>query len=207
VLELTSGPSETDVLTLVSVEQMKAQKRIVTNRENDFIKECILDAWGFIDGVEGKCRRAVLPQSYRFTLTRWCGYRFTLPVHGTRAVTKISATIGGAAPVDLLPSAFRVERTADGIDASVIIMPGTVLAGMVDGRDSVVIEFSAGWPDAASVPRAFRRALRLIAAHFYDNREETFGDNRVTVVSRSIELGASKLLEKWIVPLDYAGIR
>lgn len=203
MLELISGPSETDVLALVSVDQMKAQKRIVTNRENDFIKDCILDAWSFIDGVEGKCRRAVLPQSYRFTLPRWCGYRVTLPVHGAGAVTKISATIGGAAPVDLVPSAFRVERTADGIDASVIIMPGTVLAGMVDGRDSVVIEFSAGWPDAASVPRAFRRALRLIAAHFYDNREETFGDNRVTVVSRSIELGASKLLEKWIVPLEH----
>lgn len=203
MLELISGPSETDVLALVTVDQMKAQKRIVTNRENDFIRDCILDAWGYLDGVEGKCRRAVLPQTYRLTLSRWCGYRVAIPVHGARAVTKISATIGGAAPVELLPSAFRIEHTADGISASVMVLPGTILAGMVDDRDSVVIEFSAGWPEAASVPRAFRRALRLIAAHFYDNREETFGDNRVSVVSRSIELGASKLLEKWIVPLEH----
>lgn len=203
MLDLISGPTESDVLALVSVDQLRAQKRIVTRREDEFIKDCLLDAWGFLDGPEGKCRRAVLPQSYRLSLTSWCGYLIPLPVHGARAVTKVTATVGAAGPVDLLPAAFRTVRSLDGIDASVILLPGPLLAGWLDGRDTVAIEFSAGWPSHEQVPRAFRRALRLIAAHFYDNREETFGDNRVSTVSRSIELGASKLLEKWIVPLEH----
>lgn len=35
----------------------------------------------------------------------------------------------------------------------------------------VEIDYTAGWPDAASVPAPLKRAILLIAAHWYENRE------------------------------------
>lgn len=200
--DLVEGPTENDVLALVSVEQLKMQKRIVTGRENDFIKDCILDAWAWIDGPDGKCRRAVLPQKWAIVLPAWPQAGLRLSVHGARAITRISSTVSGAPAVDVDPSAYFSRLTSDGIDLEMWFRAPATLPVLSAG-DSLRVEFDAGWPSKDTVPRQFRRALRLIAAHFYDNREETYGDQRVSVVSRRIELGAEDLLKRFIVPLDY----
>lgn len=200
--ELIEGPKEEDILKLVTVDQLKAQKRVVTNRENDFIKDCILDAWSWIDGPEGKCRRAVLPQIWSVGLDVWPRSPFRLPIHGARAITKVTSVVGGASADLAAGSFYGSPASKDGIDLNLFLRAGSALPALSAG-DTVHVEFSAGWPTAEAVPRVFRRALRLVAAHFYDNREETFGDQRVSVVSRRIELGANELLSRYIVPLDY----
>jgi uncharacterized phiE125 gp8 family phage protein len=205
VPEIVQGRADADVLKLVSVDQLKEHKRITGGRENDLIKDCILDAWDWLDGPEGKCRRAVLPQKWALTLATWPEGSWRIPLAGACAVTRITTIAApGASPVELSPAAYT-SHTAGRWDCFLTMTPGVSLPSLAAVPNAVRVEFDAGWPTAEALPRVFRRALLLLAAHYFDNREAARFDTRVSEVSRKIEFGVDALLEKQIVPLDYAG--
>jgi uncharacterized phiE125 gp8 family phage protein len=203
MLELITPPSREDIFKLCDVERLKAAKRIVHMREDAFLRDCILDSWSYLDGPDGRCRRAVLPQQWALTRSGFGYYGWELPVHGARSIESITYYDSSNSPVTLAADSYWLE---DNLGSRRLYFSDAWYGQSVYGRhDAVRIVFNAGWADALEVPRVFRRALLLLAAHYYDNREQTFSDNRVSSVSRSIEYGLDKLLEKYIVPLDYAG--
>lgn len=203
MLELVTPPTREDIFTLCDVERLKQAKRIVHLREDAFIRDCILDSWSYLDGPDGRCRRAILPQRWAFTRSGFGPYGYEFPVHGARTIVSITYYDRDNQIQTVDPGNYWLD---DSFGTRRLTYASTWSSQTVYPRhDAVRVVFDAGWPTAMQVPRVFRRALLLLAAHYYDNREQTFGDNRVSVVSRSIEYGLDKLLEKYVVPLDYAG--
>lgn len=203
MLELITPPSREDIFTLVDVSALKDAKRVTNTREDAFLRDCILDAWSFLDGPEGRCRRAVLPQRWAFTRPGFTNYGWELPVHGARSIVSVTYYDRDNQLQTVDSGSYWLDDTRG---TRRFYMPASWGAQSVyDRHDAVRVVFDAGWPTALEVPRVFRRALLLLAAHYYDNREETFSDNRISSVSRRIEFGLDKLLEKYVVPLDFAG--
>lgn len=205
MIELVQPPQDSDILSLVSVADLKTAKRLTNTREDDFLQSCILDAWAFIDGPDAKCRRAVLPQQWAFTASSFSLNSWDLPVHGARAVQ--SVTYYDASNNSTTVDTANYWLNGDSMSPRLFFSVAWPFPTVYDRFDAVQVVFDAGWPDVASVPRVFRRALLLLAAHFYDNREASYGDNRVSVVSRKIEFGLDALLQRYVVPLDFTGGR
>lgn len=202
MLELVQPYTREDVFKLVDVEALKRAKRIQHLREDAFLRDCILDSWAYLDGPDGRCRRAILPQRWAFTTASLCA-RTVPPVHGARSIVSVTYYDANNDPVVVDPVNYWLEDVYG--TRSLLFRTDWSFPRLYARHDAVRVVFDAGWPSALEVPRVFRRALLLLAAHYYDNREQTFSDNRVSVVSRSIEYGLDKLLEKHVVPLDYAG--
>jgi uncharacterized phiE125 gp8 family phage protein len=203
MLELVTPPSREDIFKLVDVAKLKEAKRLTNNREDAFIRDCILDAWAFIDGPDAKCRRAVLPQRWAFTATQFDQNSWDFPVHGVRAVQSITYYDATNTLTTVDPANYWLN--GDSMSPRLFFSAGWSFPVVYDRPDAIRVVFDAGWPDALQVPRGFRRALQLLAAHLYDNREATFGDNRVSVVSRRIDLGLDAFLQRYVVPIDFTG--
>jgi uncharacterized phiE125 gp8 family phage protein len=203
MLELITPPSQDDIFSLCDVAGLKAAKRVMHVREDAFIEGCILDSWAYLDGPDGRCRRAVLPQRWAFTRAGFGYYGWELPVHGARSIVSVTYYNSAGDLITMDSGSYWLEDLSGTL--RLYFSDSWYAQPVFKRHDAVRVVFDAGWPTASDVPRVFRRALVLLAAHFYDNREQTFGDNRVSVVSRSIEYGLDKLLEKYVVPLDFAG--
>lgn len=67
---------------------------------------------------------------------------------------------------------YSVDLKTPPASVSLASVPAQVLsAAGVPVSPVGYVQFTAGWADAASVPKAVRTAIRLLAAHWYENRE------------------------------------
>jgi uncharacterized phiE125 gp8 family phage protein len=205
MIEVVTPPSDEDILSLMPVNRFKIAKRVSNNREDAFIQDCILDAWSFIDGPNGLVRRPVLSQTWRFRTSGFGQYGWRLPIPHVREVLSISYYNASNVATPFNTSDWFFKPDLDQIGSTIYWQSGITLPTLYERHDAITVTFTCGWEEPVQVPRVFRRALQLVAAHFYDNREETYSDNRITQVPRRIELGTAKILEKWTVGLNYAG--
>jgi uncharacterized phiE125 gp8 family phage protein len=204
MIEVVTPPSDEDILSLMPVNRFKIAKRISNTREDAYIQDCILDAWSYIDGTNGLVRRPVLPQVWRFRTASFGQYGWRLPVPHVREIQSISYYDTTNAETVFPPTEWFFRPDMDQLGSTIYWRSGITLPTLYARHDAITVEFACGWEHPIQVPRVFRRALQLVAAHFYDNREESYSDNRITQVPRRIELGTAKILEKWIVLLDYS---
>jgi len=148
----------------LSLAEAKAFLRAETNDDDDVITPLIA---GARIHIEAQMRRALITQSWRLSFDCW-------PVDGRLAVVP--------APLQALAAArvYDVNNIAQTIDSSAFVLdkgasaliftpwalpaPGRVAAG-------IELDVSVGYGDAAiDVPEPLRQAIRLLVAHWYENR-------------------------------------
>jgi uncharacterized phiE125 gp8 family phage protein len=159
---LLSGPAAEPI----TLAEAKTYLRIDHDDEDGEITALIAAARA---QIENATRRALITQSWRVTRDCW-------PVDGRLVLMPAPAQALTAARI------VRLDNSAQGIDVSLFTLdkaaapavlgfsPGTLplsdrpLAG-------IEIDFSAGYGDAAEdVPAPLRQAIKLLLAHWYENR-------------------------------------
>lgn len=99
--------------------------------------------------------------------------------------------------------AFTVERLAGDtwtVEAGVTVTPclTTVrLDGLPSDRTGLHVLMDAGWADAFAVPEALKQAVRMLAAHWYENR----GAATTGYSAQEVPMAAQMLLR----PFKYVG--
>jgi uncharacterized phiE125 gp8 family phage protein len=117
--------------------------------------------------VEALTRRALLTQSWRFVLDAWpADGRIALNMGPLRSViaARVFDLANNAASIDV--ETFVVDAAADIIASPCwsLPMPGRFTAG-------IELDLQLGYgANAADVPDALRHAIRLLVAHWYENR-------------------------------------
>jgi uncharacterized phiE125 gp8 family phage protein len=117
--------------------------------------------------VEALTRRALLAQTWRFVLDRWpADGRIALQMGPLRELVaaRVYDFAGNANAIDV--ESFVVDAAADVIAAPgwSLPMPGRLTAG-------IQLDVELGFGDVvADVPAALRHAVRLLVAHWYENR-------------------------------------
>ena len=148
----------------LSLDQAKAFLRVEHGDDDDVIAALIA---GSRIHVESQTRRALITQSWRISADCW-------PQDGRLQILP--------APLQALSAArvFDFEGMAHDVDIQAFVLdkgasllafapwalpaPGRVAAG-------IALDVTVGYGDAASaVPEALRQAIRLLVAHWYDNR-------------------------------------
>lgn len=148
----------------VSLAEAKAFVRVEHNDDDDIISALIA---GSRIHIESQTRRALITQMWRLVRDAWpASGRIDVrpgPLQTLNAVRLLDAE-GNAATVDL--QAFVPDKAASALAFAPwsLAAPGRIAAG-------IELDVTVGYGDAAiDVPEPLRQAIRLLVAHWYDNR-------------------------------------
>jgi uncharacterized phiE125 gp8 family phage protein len=159
---LLSGPA-TEPITLAAAKQFI---RVEHDDDDDVISALIAGARVH---VEAQTRRALITQSWRLTRDVWpdigCLPVLPVPVRTLDAV-RIYKSDGTTLPLDL--AGFALDKAA-----APARLAFTQIAPPAPQRPiaGIEIDVTCGYGDAGTdVPEALRQAIRMLVAHWYENR-------------------------------------
>jgi uncharacterized phiE125 gp8 family phage protein len=148
----------------VSLAEAKAFLRVEHDDDDDIIAALIAGARIF---AEAQTRRALIVQSWRLCLDTWpASGRIEVRPAPLRSLTAARVYVDDedSEPVDV--DGF-VEDTA----GSALIFPPWAMRQPGRSAAGIELDVSAGYGAAAiDVPEPLRQAIRLLAAHWYENR-------------------------------------
>lgn len=148
----------------LSLAEAKAFLRVEHADDDDVIASLIAAARIH---VEAATRRALLTQGWRLTRDAWpADGRLTVTPAPLQALTAVRVYDGSGHAASLDLQSFVVDRAGAAIAFApwAVTQPGRSAAG-------VELDVTAGYGDATSdVPEALRQAVRLLVAHWYENR-------------------------------------
>ena len=175
---LLNGPA-LEPLTLAEAKQFI---RVEHNDDDDIITALIA---GARIHVETQTRRALITQSWRLTRDVWpeLGCVPVLPVPlRTLDAARVYKSDGTTLTLDL--AAFTVDKVA--APARLAFMRGALPA---PGRPvaGIEIDLTCGYGAAPeSVPEPLRQALRLLVAHWYENRGLVAIGHEIAVLPQTV---------------------
>lgn len=170
----------------LSLADAKLYLRVGHDDDDDLIASLIVAARSH---VEGRARRALMTQTWRVTRDAWPpDGRFVLPLAPAREI--VAARVYDAAGIahETDTQSFVVNQgAAPGVIAFApwfVPAPGRAAGG-------IELDVTFGYGDAASdVPEPLRHAVRLLLAHWYENRGVTAADGG----SAALPAGVAALL-------------
>lgn len=157
-LELIAPPAAEPV----ALAEMKAHLKIEHSDEDALIAGFAAAARR---AVEARGGLALIAQGWRLTLGRPPQGAIALPRSPVFALDGVFllAKGGAAEPVD--PTLYDYEIGPRGR----LVLSGVSWPARLVG--AVRVDFTAGWAGASSVPEELKLAVKMLAAHFYENRE------------------------------------
>lgn len=177
----------------VALEELKTQLRLEGDdgSQDHLLTNCLGSAVALF---ERETQTALVSRSLRLCLDAF-------PADGAPVHLAVPPTLAVTAVKHLDPD--RVEQTLDPADytADVNHHPGRVAP--LDGAwpaaasmlGAVSIDFDAGFASAAAVPADAKNAVRMLAAHYYENAEAT-----TTLQLRDVPLAVRTVLDLYRMP-------
>lgn len=166
----------------LSLAEAKAFLRIEHDDEDDIVTALIA---GSRIHIEAQTRRALITQSWRLVRDCWPAGGI-LPVLPAPLRALVAVRVYNEAGET---QAIPVEQfTIDKVSAPAIVAPASG-APLTPGRAiaGIELDFEAGYgDDAADVPEPLRHAMRLLVAHWYENRALISATGEVAIVPAAV---------------------
>jgi len=151
-------PPATSPLTAA---QLRAHLRLNDTSEDSQLDDFIAQA---VERFEIDAKRPVLATAYRQYFARWPLCPLVLGRGGVTAVTAVKRYTA-AGDIETVTGWRSDVKTPP----SRVFFPDGIPAKDYDPAGYV--EFAAGWANAGAVPKTVLGALKLLAGHWYENRE------------------------------------
>lgn len=204
-IEQITPPSESDVLSICSVNDFKANERLThTVHDADLIPDVIKQAYAALDGRHGWLNRSILPQGWRLWLP---GFQSVteLPYGPVSAIDSVKYYDAAGTLQTLSASAYEVGT---GAMVPVLTRASDASWPSVDQRARAVqINYTAGFgaPDVMDfrVKQSLKRAILLLASHYYRNPAATYGEPRAVLVNREVSFGLKHLVGFLRIPSEH----
>jgi len=156
-LQLIAPPDEEPV----SLDALKAHLGVDGEAQDGLIAALGLAAR---QAVEARAGLALIAQGWRASFDAAPGGAFRLPLAPVASIDAVTASRLG----ESVPVSADVWET-DPAD------PGRLRFIAPVARDNrigaILVDFTAGWPNAAAVPGDLKQAVMRLAAHYYEHRE------------------------------------
>ena len=166
ILKRTQGPDSLPV----TISDIKADLRVQDTAEDDLLNSLIAAATDFLDVPNGAIGKALVKQAWTLSVRRaGCYGRIDLPVTPVLEISGIDYydTDNGSQTLDAAD--FYLVGAEDW--AYIEPRPGVVWPGVYDRADAINVTFNAGFGENyADVPETIRQAIRMLVAHWYENR-------------------------------------
>lgn len=164
-IKRTTAPTK----AAVPLRDMKLFFRVDDDDENQLIKSLSMAA---TDYAERYLRRSLITQTWTLYLDRFPSCDYIDLKHGpVQSITSISYTDNNDATQTVSASTYKLDRGNE-VDQRIILKDGETWPSDEALEDDVVaIAYVCGYGDEESIPEGIKTAIKLIANHWYENRE------------------------------------
>ncbi len=159
--------------TALPVTEFKAHLRLGTGFGEDGLQNSVLEGFlrAAIAAIEARTGKVLISRDFSWTLTGWrdrAGQ--VLPVAPVTTVSRVTLTDARDVETDLPLDGFRLEKDSQ----RPRLRPVGSLLPTVHTGGAVRIAFTAGFAvDWGGLPADLGQAVLLLAAHYYEYRNET----------------------------------
>ena len=195
--------TEAEILNILSVADFKTEHRIRHSVEDTKIEEAIKEAYYRLDGPKGWLNRAVLTQIWVGVIDGFDDY-IEVPLPTLASVDQIRYRDADGDWNVLATTVYGVESY--GLFARIYLKDSQTWPTVLTTEPgSVEITFTAGWGDGAAVLSAaygMRKALKLLAGHYYFNPTPTFVEPRLVEVPRKVQYQLENVIGQFRIRSD-----
>ena len=163
-LVMTAAPAAEPI----SLAEAKAHLRIDADDEDELLSSLIVTARRF---VERTMARALITQDWSLYLDAWPrNGTLVLPIAPVQEVTAVRVHDPGGMPTDVDEESYAADTLSEPArlllaGSGVQLLPARLL-------NAYEVAFTAGYGEEASdVPEPIRQALKLLVAHWFEQRE------------------------------------
>jgi uncharacterized phiE125 gp8 family phage protein len=179
----------------VTVQEMREHARISLTDDDSHIQGLIASA---VTYAETFLNRQIMTATYRLSMDGFPSWIIKLPMPPTQSVTSITYVDSGGTTTTLAGSTYILD--SDSSPARITPAYSTIWPSIRSQIGSVKVTFVAGYASAALVPAPITHAIRMLVAHWYENREAV----STGAVSKAVEMSVFDLLSSERI-LDFSG--
>ncbi len=177
--------------TALPVDQFKAHLRLGTGFGDETLQDSVLKGFlrAAMAAIEARTGKVLISRDFTWTLSYWRDRSAqSLPVAPVSAITAVTLVDVQGTQTVLDAASYRLEADSQ----SPRVRPVSGLLPMVPANGEVRIGFSAGMSsDWGGLPADLGQAVLLLAAHYYEYRDETsLGDG-------CMPFGVSSLVQRY----------
>jgi uncharacterized phiE125 gp8 family phage protein len=196
----TTAPTPAEILTLLAVADLKAARRVQHSVEDTLYSDAIKEAFDFFD-AKGWLNRAILTQTWKAYPPKWDTI-IELPFPPLQSVTGITYVDNAGATQTLSTDVYGVSTK--GLFGSVYLKTNQSWPDLYTDPNPIEITFICGYGAGAAVPAGIRKAIKLLAVHYFENQSQTFAEPRLVEVPRKIMYGIEAAAGKFKIMNDQA---
>jgi uncharacterized phiE125 gp8 family phage protein len=177
--------------TALPVDEFKAHLRLGTGFGDETLQDSVLKGFlrAAMAAIEARTGKVLISRDFTWTLRYWRDRSAqSLPVAPVSAISAVTLVDVQGTQTVLDPASYRLEADSQ----SPRVRPVYGLLAMVPANGEVRIGFSAGMStDWGGLPADLGQAVLLLAAHYYEYRDETsLGDG-------CMPFGVSSLVQRY----------
>ncbi len=177
----------------ITLQETKDHLRVDGTTDDALISALILAARQHLDGRDGWLGRALMAQTWDYTLDEFPpGDFIRLPLAPVQSVTSISYTDTDGASQTFSSASYALGADLDW-QPRVNLGYGLTWASTRGVPDAVTVRFVAGYANANAVPAPIKAALLLTVGHLYENREAIAETGRGVTLTE-LPMGVDSLL-------------
>jgi len=153
----------------VSLAEAKLHLRVDIADDDAYIEALIAAAREYFEGATG---RALITQEWRLSLPGFpCGSEIELPRAPLQTVDHFAYTDSDGTVTHVDATTYAADTDSE--PGRIVLKYGEYWpANTLATLNPVQVEYTAGYGDAATdVPAHMRQAIKLLVAHWYENRE------------------------------------
>lgn len=203
---ITSGALDrTKILELVTVDSVKLSERISHNVENEMIADDIVAAYEYLNGMEGWTNGYYMLEEEVEIYTSGLETTFEIPL---RPIRDMSGVTFGRLQADGTYADVAAADYAAGFANQCLVLSSLSRTAFKPGPGtphprSYRVTATVG-TESALVPAGLVKSIRLLAGHYYMNREAAFADTRTGQLSRKIAYGVEALAGRYRFSPDHS---
>lgn len=182
-LALVTPPSGEALTT----SEVKSFLRVTSSADDTLIDTLIATARQHLDAKDGWLGRCILTQTWDLKLDAFSCVIY-LPLAPVTSVTSITYLDTAGVSQTLAASVYRTDLVSE--PARIMEDYGQVWPSTYDVVNAVTVRFVAGYATAAAVPAPIKQAMKMLIAHWYENREAVL----TGTASKPIEWAVDALL-------------
>lgn len=186
LIELTGVPT-----AALPVQAMRDHLRLGTGFADDSLQDGLIENYlrAAIAAIEGRIGKMLIQRAFGWTVTEWRDAEGqALPVAPVQLLLSLTVLDRSGAATVMDPARYRLQRD---MHRPRLVPTGAALPTIPSGG-TAEIAFEAGFgPAWDAVPGDLAQAVMLLAAHYYEHRDEA------TATRAAMPFGVTALIERW----------
>jgi len=175
----------------VALEDMKAHLRVTSSAENSTIAGCVSVATAEIEAMLGA---GLITQTGVLRVAPFGAAPFELPVFPVQSIESIECILSDGSSAQIDPLDFELWDTGEAALLRVKAWPGAIEVR----PDAIKITLVVGYGDAAEdIPAPLVHAVKLLAAHRFEHREEILIGATPARIPRGIDALLGLYRRRW----------